>query len=78
MKEYTIRISRKGTARLATGSLEYLTNYFAYTLSVGKSYEAEKGNKKINTAPKTVKSLVSNLNKASDNSGSSTYYVLEG
>lgn len=41
--------------------------YYSYTLECGASYEHEKGNKKINRNPTTLKSLLSNLNKASDN-----------
>ena len=65
MKEYTIITSKSGRAtpeprvNEVTGNLEYLIDYFGYTLEVGNSW-----NKKINTKPKTIKSFVSNLQKA--------------
>ena len=62
-------------------TLEEAIQCFSYTLECGASYAHEKGNKKINRSPKTFKSLVDNLNKASDNrsmSGySNCYYTLE-
>jgi hypothetical protein len=51
-------------------------NYFSYTLLVGASYEHEKGNKKINQNPKTIKSLVDNLNKASKNASKNGSYTV--
>ena len=73
MKEYTIiskRVRYGGDVRESriTGTLEYLTKYFGYTLECGKSWEHEKGNKKINLNPKTARSLVTNLNNAKTNS----------
>jgi hypothetical protein len=59
--------------------LEELIKYFGYTLETGKSYEYEKGNYKINTNPKSAKTLISNLNKAAHNRGrsyQSEYYEL--
>lgn len=41
--------------------------YYGYTLECGASYSYERGNKQINRNPTTIKSLISNLNKASDN-----------
>ena len=41
---------------------------FGYTLSCGASYAHEKGNKKINCEPKTIKGLITNLNNAVNNS----------
>ena len=73
MKEITIVISRNGKEREVKGTLEYLLEYFGYTLEVGKSYERERGNKKININPKSGKSLVTNLNKAVSNSASNGY-----
>ena len=58
-KEYTIIKYRKGREKDITGTLEYLINYFRYTLECGNSYK-----KKISLTPKTIKSLVSNLNKS--------------
>lgn len=83
-KEYTIEITRIAYAgdskvRTTKGTLEELKKYFSYTLECGSSYSHEKGNYKINTNPKGIKSLISNLNKASHNSSrsyQSTYYAL--
>lgn len=52
--------------------------YFSYTLECGASWSYEKGNKKINRNPKTVKSLITNLNNASNNAarnGCGSYYT---
>lgn len=83
MKQYTIRISRNNRPdRTHTGTIEELIEYFGYTLLKGKSWENERGNKKINTHPKTIRSLVTNLNNAEDNAaangcGSTWYDVVE-
>ena len=68
-KEYSILITNYRTmrAREKKGTLGELINYFSYTLQTGQSYEYEKGNKKINTNPKSIKSLVNNLNNAVTN-----------
>lgn len=62
-KTYTIIKSRSGRSRNdsseITGTLEYLTNYFSYTLEIGASW-----NKKINRYPKTIKSFISNVQMA--------------
>lgn len=72
-KIYTI-VSKKNSREIEfTGTLEELIPKFAYTLECGKSYESEKGNKKISLQPKTVKSLVSNLNNAVNNSAANGY-----
>lgn len=67
-KEYTIIKNRRGSDTEVTGTIEYLTNYFKYTLETGESWQHEKGNSKINTNPKSGASLVNNLNKAKINS----------
>ena len=73
-KEITIKIRRNGRETEAVGTLEYLiSGYFGYTLECGQSYEREKGNKKINTNPKSAKSLVTNLNNAVNNSAANGY-----
>lgn len=64
----TKRNFRSGRELSHTGTIEELTQCFSYTLDCGKSYEREKGNSKINTKPKNIKSLVDNINKAMDNS----------
>jgi len=67
-KEYTIIKNRRGKDTEVTGTIEYLTNYFKYTLETGESWQHEKGNSKINVNPKSGVSLVNNLNKAKTNS----------
>ena len=48
-------------------TVEEAVEYYGYTLEVGASWAHEKGNKKINRKPTTIKSLITNLNNASDN-----------
>lgn len=67
MKEYKICYERRGKTREVTGTLAELIDYFSYTLLKGKSWEHERGNKRINMAPKTINSLVDNLNNAETN-----------
>lgn len=55
------------------GTLEELIKAYGYTLKCGKSWEREKGNSKINTNPKNIKSLVTNLNNAVNNSAANGY-----
>ena len=84
-KEFTIIENRMRWGygideRTVTGTLEYLIDYFSYTLEVGESWQYEKGNKKINVNPKSAKSLVTNLNNAKTNAAAngcpSTWYTL--
>lgn len=56
-----------------TGTLPELVKAYSYTLGVGKSYETEKGNAKINMNPKTVEKLVDMLGKAKDNAAADGY-----
>jgi hypothetical protein len=75
-KEITILVHnhRNGSVREVKGTLDYLINdYFGYTLECGKSYERERGNKKINCNPKSAKSLITNLNNAVNNSAANGY-----
>jgi len=58
---------------LQTGTLSELIEYYSYTLECGKDYEHEKGNRKINTNPKNINSLITNLNNASNNAASNGY-----
>lgn len=69
-KSYVIKCTCSVSEReyFSEGTLEELIEHHSYTLMVGKSYQHEKGNKKINTCPKTVKSLVTQLNNAVANS----------
>ena len=48
-------------------TLEELIEHFGYTLECGVAYQHEKGNKKIDRNPKTIKSLIKNLNNAVSN-----------
>ena len=77
-KTYSVIISRKGRERVQEGTLEELVKYFGYTLEKGKSYEHEKGNKKINLQPKSFNALLTNINNAENNAAangwSSTSY----
>lgn len=60
-------------------TLEEAIKCFSYTLECGASFQHEKGNKKINRSPKSFKTLVTNLNNASDNrarNGCGDYYAL--
>jgi len=83
-KEYSIEITRiclfgEDKKRIKSGTLSELVEYFSYDLDCGSSWSYERGNYKINRNPKSIKSLVSNLNKASHNSSKSyqsTYYSL--
>lgn len=59
MKTYTITKTRRGTETDYTGTVEELVGKFGYTLDCGHSW-----NSKINRNPKTIKSLVSSLNKS--------------
>lgn len=71
-KVYTIKHTRMstGTERTQTGTLAELIDAYGYTLKCGKAYERERGNAKINMSPRTVGSLVTNLNRAINNSSS--------
>ena len=82
-KVFTVKVTRYGFSRSSehthTGTLAELKNKFSYTLECGKSWEHERGNKKINTDPKSISSLISNLNKAAENTGAhypTAYYEL--
>lgn len=55
------------------GTLEELIRAYSYTLEVGKSYENERGNKKINMNPKTIQQLCDNLEKAKNNAARNGY-----
>ncbi len=70
-KTYTIQITRyrygEAQTRTTSGTLEELTRYFSYTLESGHSYEYERGRKKVNTAPKSARGLVTALNNAQEN-----------
>ncbi len=69
METYTIRVSHgDDNDSEFTGTLaELIGEVFYYDLLKGKSWEHEKGNKKINLTPATIQSLVTNLNNAARN-----------
>lgn len=79
-KTYTITATRHrtGSGITLSGTVAELVQSCSYTLEVGASWEREKGNKKINRNPKTIKSLISNLNNAKSNAAangcSDTFY----
>ena len=66
---YKIKIinTTNNTYTIAEGTVEELIKGFQYTLISGESYQYAKGNKKVNTKPRTIKSLIRNLNKADKN-----------
>jgi len=66
------------TEKVVVGTLKELIKHFGYILEVGKSYESEKGNKKINLNPKSVKALVKELEKSIFNSDNNGYYEYIG
>ena len=59
---------RNGSERISEGTLEELIEGSRYTLECGKAYEHEKGNKKINMNPKSIKAYITALNNARNNS----------
>lgn len=75
IKMYTVtRISsRTGTRTTQVGTLDELVKCYSYTLEKGASWAHEKGNKKINRAPKTIASLITNLNNAVNNAAANGY-----
>jgi hypothetical protein len=56
-----------------SGTLQELVDAYSYTLECGASWQHEKGNSKINRNPGTIKSLISNLNKAVNNTARDGY-----
>jgi hypothetical protein len=80
---YSITSERNGRERSKSGTLAELIEYYGYTLETGKSYEHERGNRKINLNPKSIESLVQNLNNAKSNAAangqsSEHFYVDHG
>ena len=73
-KVYTIISHHRGRATEYTGTLEHLVNdVFGYTLEAGKSYEWERGARKVNTNPKSGRGLVTALNNAVENTQGGCY-----
>lgn len=65
--------TNRGRVYTQEGTLSELISAYSYTLSCGKSYEYERGNKKINCNPKSIKALVTNLYNAKNNSAGNGY-----
>lgn len=82
-KRYLITHTKPLSGRSYTSrpmTLAEAVKYYSYTLEVGASYEHEKGNKRINRNPRTILSLMSSLNNASNNAarnGCGDYYTHE-
>ena len=80
MKQYIITHTRPFSGRSYTSrplTVAEAVNYYGYTLECGASWQHERGNKKINRNPKTIASLITNLNNASNNTarnGCGDYY----
>lgn len=77
-KRYVITCTKKSTFTTREYTSRPLTvaeavAYYSYTLECGASYAHEKGNKKINRNPTTIKSLLTNLNNAVNNSAANGY-----
>lgn len=74
-KTYIIQRTKDRTdsKSFSEGTIEELIKYHGYTLECGASWQHEKGNTKINRAPKTITSLVNNLNNAVNNSAANGY-----
>jgi len=73
MKTYKVKCERRGRESFFEGTMPELVLIFKYTLDCGASYQHEKGRKKINRNPKTLASLITNLNNAKNNSASNGY-----
>ena len=62
MKVFYVKSIHKNRETIWEGTLDYLIeNVFGYTLDCGHSW-----NNKINPNPKTIKSLITALNKSAD------------
>lgn len=77
-KTYTLKITRSRaffpnpSVSTSTGTLEELKENFKYTLETGHAYD-----RKVNVNPKTIKSLISNVEKAviARSNGTSSYSI---
>lgn len=78
-KLYTIKeiysplFGGKYREKVITGTLEELISRYSYTLETGACYQNEKGRKKINRHPATIKSFITNLNNAKNNAARNGY-----
>jgi hypothetical protein len=57
-------------------SVEEAVSFFGETLDKGVSCENRKGKNKIDRNPKTIDSLIDNLNKASKNAAKGKFYTV--
>ena len=73
MKQYTIICHHRGHAHEYTGTLDELIQKFKYTLESGASWSYQKGCKKVNTNPKTIKGLLTALYNATENTQGGCY-----
>lgn len=73
VKTYTIICTHRGRETEYTGTVAELTKKFRYTLECGESWEREKGCKKVNTEPKTIKGLLTALSNAVYNTQGSCF-----
>ena len=64
---------RNNSTSEQVGTIAELVEAYGYTLECGASWAHEAGNSKINKLPKTAKSLISNLNRAVNNSAADGY-----
>jgi len=64
---------RNGSRTRFEGTIDELNKMFSYTLEVGKSWEHESGNSKINCNPRSIKVLIKNLNNAKNNAAANGY-----
>lgn len=77
-KQYKIKMTKSSMRRedrtyFQEGTLPELVEAYSYTLECGASWSHEKGRSKINRNPKSIKTLISNLNKAVDNTAANGY-----
>ena len=76
VKQYQITKFKHATGqeyKSDIGSVADLVLYYRYTLETGRSYQHEKGNKKISLNPRTIQSLINNLNNAVNNTAINGY-----
>lgn len=77
-KTYTLKVTRfrafspNPSETTCSGTFEELKEHFKYTLECGHAYD-----RKVNVNPKTIKSLISNVEKAviARSNGSSSYNI---
>lgn len=72
-KKYTIVCYHRGRTTEYTGTVAELVETFRYTLECGHSWEREKGCKKVNPNPTTIKGLLRALDNSVYNTQSSCY-----